>query len=70
MRVKREGFLTLLENNFQGNCSKCARTLNVAPSTVSRVINGENEGGIKLISKLMEYCKSNDVNSEDIIFFT
>jgi len=68
VNIKRDGFLKLLEKDFQGNCAKCARALNVNTSTVCRVINGNSKGGIKLLTKLMQYCKSNDISYEDIIF--
>jgi len=69
MNIKREGFLELLEKNFEGNCAKCARAINVNTSTVCRIINGNSKGGLQVVTKLMQYCKKNGVNYEKVIFF-
>lgn len=68
MNINTEAFKKLVEENFQGSCNKCSKALNVAPSTIWRVLHGNNNAGIKLLSNLMQYCNSNNINYEDYIF--
>lgn len=68
MNINPETFSQLLENKFKGSFGKCAKELNVAPSTVWRVIKGNNRAGIKLLTNLMQYCNKNNLNYIDYIF--
>lgn len=70
MYINKDGFIKLVETNFNGSCNKCAKALNVAPSTIWRVVNGSSNAGIKLLTNLMQYCNSNSLKYEDYIFLS
>ncbi|GFP77467.1 XRE family transcriptional regulator [Clostridium fungisolvens] len=68
MNINVNTFQKLIEDNFYGSYNKCAKALNVAPSTICRVVNGNNNAGVKLLSSLMQYCNDNNLRYEDYIF--
>lgn len=68
MDINTEAFSKFVQANFNGSCSKCAKALDVAPSTVWRVMKGNSKAGIKLMTNLMQYCNSNKLNYNDYIF--
>lgn len=70
MNISTEDFIKFVDSNFSGSCYKCAKALNVEPSTVWRVLNGRNSAGIKLLTSIMQYCNSNRLDYNDYIFLT
>ena len=68
MYLNTEKFSNLVEARFGGSYTKCADALNLAPSTVWRVVKGDNKAGMKLLTNLIQYCSINNLNYNDYIF--
>lgn len=68
MKINVEAFRNLVDSKFQGSNLVCAKALCVAPSTVWRVVKGNNGAGVKLMSNLVQYCQNNNLNYTDYIF--
>jgi hypothetical protein len=68
LHLNKEVFLEFIQTNFEGNLNKCARELDVSPSTIWRVTNGCSKAGVKLLTNLMQYCNKSKLNYHDIIF--
>lgn len=68
MYLNRNAFIELVKTKFANNYHECARCLDVDVSTVSRVINGNNNAGTKFLGGLMAYCANNSLSFESYIF--
>ena len=68
MYIRQEAFINLIETKFNGNYHECARALNINSSTVWRVAKGSSSAGLKMLTKLMQYCNSNNLNYKEFIF--
>lgn len=68
MNRNGEGIRRLVNERFDGNMNTCARILNVAPSTISRVINGRRNPGSKLIYSVIDYCNKKDFDYRKYIY--
>ena len=68
MLFNRENFIKFVKENFNNNHTKCAHALNVNPSTVSRIVNKNNNAGTSFLNKLLSYCNLNDLDFS--VFFT
>lgn len=69
MKDSAKGLKKLVDDHFEGNMNTCARVLDVAPSTIWRVVKGNSTPGIKLISRITHYCKRKNIDSSKYIFF-
>ncbi|MBE6050958.1 MAG: hypothetical protein E7214_09995 [Clostridium sp.] len=63
------GIKKLVDERFNGNMNTCARVINVAPSTISRVVSGKSNGSIKLVVHVVDYCNKRNLKTGDYIFF-
>lgn len=70
MKINKNAFKMLIDSNFEGNYSKCARALGVNVSSVSRLLSGEQGLGVKILNGLMSYCEKNKLDVREYIFFT
>ena len=68
MNTTQEAVKKLVDEQFDGNYNKCARILDLAPSTVWRIANGTGDAGIKVITNVMKYCNEKDINYERYIY--
>lgn len=59
----------LVDEQFDGNYNKCAKNLDVAPSTIGRIANGTGGAGIKVITNIIKYCNEKNINYDRYIFF-
>lgn len=62
MDMSKESFKKFINEQFEGNQNQCARSLDLAPSTVCRIVNGTGKPGIKAITNVMKYCHEKDIN--------
>ncbi len=69
MDMPKEAFKKLINEHFEGNLHECARNLDLAPSTVCRIVNGNGKAGMKAITSVMKYCNEKNINYESYIFF-
>ena len=63
------GLKNLVDEQFNGSMYACAKSLDVYPSTIWRVIRGNSNPGYKLISKINQYCKEKNIDKNNYIFF-
>jgi hypothetical protein len=68
MHLNKEVFLEFIQINFEGSLYRCAKELDVYPSTIWRAANGYNKVGAKLLNNIMQYCDKNKLNYQDYIF--
>lgn len=66
---ERDGLRRLVDNEFRGNMTTCARAARVSTSTVSRVINGETRMGGRLLRGIMGYLERNNLQYSDYFSF-
>jgi hypothetical protein len=58
----------IFSKNFDGNYSKCAKALNVAPQQLHSFLNHENsKAGPKLLGGLFVYCEIQGLNFKEYI---
>lgn len=69
MNTTKEAIQQLVEEQFDGNYNKCARTLELAPSTIWRIANGNCSAGIKVITNIIKYCNQKNIKYEKYISF-
>lgn len=67
MKITKEAIKILVDEQFDGNFNKCARNLDLAPSTICRVANGNSKAGIKAITNIIKYCNDKNINYERYI---
>jgi len=67
MNTTKEAIKKLVDEQFDGNFNKCARNLELAPSTIWRIVNGSGKAGIKVITNVIKYCNEKDINYERYI---
>lgn len=70
MDMPKETFEKLINEHFEGNLHKCARGLDLAPSTVCRIVNGTGKAGIKAITNVMKYCNENNINYQKYVYLS
>jgi transcriptional regulator with XRE-family HTH domain len=68
--INLEKFKNLINTNFENNLHQCARELEVSPSTVYRIVNGNSNAGAKFLGSLMNYCKVSEIDFNEYIFLT
>ena len=59
-----------VDDYFEGNMSRCASALNVSPSIICRVINGKNKPGLKLISRVIQFCDSKNLKHDQYVILS
>lgn len=64
MKTTKEAIKKLVDEQFDGNFNKCARNLDLAPSTICRVANGNSQAGIKVITNIIKYCNNKNIDYE------
>lgn len=64
-----EAFKKLIEEQFDGNYNNCARSLDLAPSTVWRIATGNSKAGIKTITNIVKYCNEKHIKYDSYVFF-
>ncbi|OOM06794.1 hypothetical protein [Clostridium saccharobutylicum] len=62
MDMPKEALEKFINDHFDGKHNECARGLNLAPSTVCRILSGNNKAGIKVITNVIKYCNEKDIN--------
>lgn len=62
MEMKGKALKKLIDEYFEGSYNKCARNIDLAPSTVCRIANGTGKAGIKTITNVINYCSKNGIN--------
>ena len=67
MNMSKESFEKFIEEQFDGGNNKCARGLDLAPSTVCRIANGNGKAGLKVITSVIKYCNEKDINYDKYI---
>ncbi|WP_297422692.1 hypothetical protein [Clostridium sp.] len=70
MDMTKEAIKKLIDEQFDGSYNKCARSLDLVPSTVWRIANGNSKAGIKAITKVMEYCNDKDISYEKYVYLS
>ena len=67
MNTTTEAFKKFIEEQFEGNYNKCARSLELAPSTIWRIANGNGGPGIKVVTNIIKYCKRKNIKYDKYI---
>lgn len=67
MEMSKEGLKKFINEHFDDKNNQCARSLGLAPSTVSRIVNGTNKAGIKVITNVIKYCNEKDIKYDEYI---
>lgn len=67
MNTTQEAIKKLVNEQFDGNYNKCARSLDVSPSTIWRIANGTSGGGIKVITNIIKYCNKKNIKYDKYI---
>lgn len=68
MNTTSEAFKKLVEEQFEGNYNKCAKSLGLAPSTIWRIATGNSKAGIKTITNIVKYCKEKNIKYDSYVF--
>lgn len=58
-----------IDDCCKGNRGSCASILGISESTISRIINGKNNAGRRMIAKMMKYCIENSIDFKEYISF-
>lgn len=69
MEVKIEELKKLLEEKFQGNQTLFAVTLGIDRTHVNKVFKNGKGAGAVFCGAIIKYCKENNLNEDDYIFF-
>lgn len=56
-----------INEKYEGNMTAYARAVGLSASTITRLVNGENVAGAKVINKIIEYCKKNGLDYMEFI---
>lgn len=51
-----------IDERYEGNMTAFARAVGLSASTITRIVNGQTEGGGKVVRKIIEYCKKNKLD--------
>lgn len=70
MNMSKESFKKFIDEEFDGGNNKCARGLDLSPSTVCRIANGASKAGLKVITNVMKYCNENNINYEKYVYLS
>lgn len=71
MKLNMKALNKLLINIFDNNQSEMARVLKVERTHLNKVFRSNGKGaGINIYGPIINYCKENNLNIEDYIFFT
>ena len=70
MNMSKESFEKFIEEQFDGGNNKCARGLDLAPSTVCRIANGNGKAGLKVITSVIKYCYEKDINYQEYVYLS
>lgn len=70
MNITKESVKKFVDEQFDGNFNKCARNLDLAPSTIWRIANGNGKAGIKVITNIIKYCDDKKINYRKYIFLS
>lgn len=62
MQATKECIQLFVDEEFNGNYNECARKLDLSPSTIWRAANGTGKAGIKIITKVIEYCNNKGIS--------
>lgn len=68
MNNTTEAFKRFIEEQFEGNYNKCARSLELAPSTIWRIATGNSKVGIKTITNIVKYCNEKGIKYDSYVF--
>ena len=68
MNTTTEAFKKFIEEQFEGNYNKCARSLELAPSTICRIATGNSKVGIKTITNIVKYCNEKGIKYDSYVF--
>lgn len=69
MYLKKDRVRQLMALKAKGNYNEFSRQLGVDVAQLHRVLNTESNAGPKLLGKLMVFCKTNNLEFNDYIFF-
>lgn len=70
MIINIKALLQLLKRDFNGNQSEMARVFGVERSHLNKVLRSNGKGaGTIICGAIIKYCKKNNLNVEDYIFF-
>ncbi len=69
MGLNFDNFNNLFISKGKSNYNYFAKILNINVSQLYKIINKNQEPGIKFYNKLANYCKNNCLNLLDFIFF-
>jgi hypothetical protein len=67
--LEKEKVRELMKNKADGNYNEFSRQLGVDVAHLHRVLNTESKAGPKLLGRLMVFCKENDLDFNNYIFF-
>lgn len=70
INIEGERLKKFVDDYFEGNMRRCAITLNMSPSLICRVINGKNKPGLKLISRVIQYCDSKNLKHDQYVMLS
>lgn len=70
MKLNVEAIQKLVEDRFNGQLSKFVNELKMDYSYVNQIVKGhKSPGSKKLCDKVIDYCKRNNLDFHEFIFF-
>lgn len=69
MIFKKRNFKKMVDKDFQGSMTKCAKRLGVAVTTLTRIYSENRKPGRRTLEKIIKYCLEMGYNCADYISF-
>lgn len=69
MTLNYDALKRLLNDAFDGNYNAFARAMNIDVAQLYRILNGNGSVGLKTLNKIVDFCKENDLDIHEYIFF-